>query len=143
MGNNSNEDLDKYQQILSRLGAIQHDVDSLKQTTAFALRAEADKHLESVQVIFQKSERRVQVYLAVNGGRTVSGIASHLGMKGPNVSTELKILREEGLIELIDSGGGDIYAKTPVDHTLRISRYLTKKYNFTSDGLRAPDKGRK
>ena len=36
-----------YQQILSRLGNIEQKVDSLDETNAFALRAEADKHSET------------------------------------------------------------------------------------------------
>jgi len=136
MPNGKKPDPDPYQQILSRLGSIQHDVDSIKQTTAFTLRAEKQKHLDTVGEIFQKSRRRVQVYLAVNGQRSIKDIAKHLKMQGQNVWADLKLLREEELVDVVDSGaGGDIYAKTPIDRTLRISKFLKAEHGLTDDGL--------
>ena len=127
--------LDRDQQILNRLSKIEHKVDSLEQTTAFALRADAEKHSASVWEIFKKSKRRAQVYLAADGVMSVLEIAKHLGMKPPNVSPELKLLAEEGLIKIVDtSGGRDIWAKNPIDHTLRISRLLQKEYSLGSNG---------
>jgi hypothetical protein len=72
--------LDRDQQILDRLAKIEHKVDSIEQTNAFALRAEADKHFAEVKKIFGKSIRRAQVYLAADGARSVQEIAQHLSM---------------------------------------------------------------
>ena len=83
---------DRDQQILSRLAKIEHKVDALEQTHAFALRAEEGKHTESVRAIFRKSKRRAQVYLAADGQRSVQEIGSHLRIKSPNVSRELTLL---------------------------------------------------
>ncbi len=124
-----------YQQILHRLAHIEHKVDSIDETNAFALRAEAEKHQETVRKIFGKSKRRAQVYLAADGTRGVVEIAQHLGMKQPNVSPDLRILKEEGLLEIVDaSGRRDFWAKKTIDKTLRISKYLCEQYNLTSDG---------
>lgn len=124
------------QQILNRLGNLEHKVDSLDQTTAFALRAEAQKHIDVVMSIFGKSTRRAQVYLAVNGARGVQEIAGHLSMQRQNVGPDLKVLTEEGLIEIIDAPGGkDVYAKKALDRTLRISKILREKFNLDSSGL--------
>src|SRR5713226_986907 len=124
-----------YQQILHRLGHIEHKVDSIDETNAFALRAEADKHQETVKKIFKKGRRRAQVYLAANGNRGVVEIARHLGMKTPNVSPQLKFLKEEGLLELVDaSGRQDFWTKKTIDRTLRITPYLCKEYNLKPDG---------
>ncbi len=60
---------DRDQQILNRLAHIQHKVDSIDETNAFALRAEAKKHMETVQGIFKHGKRRAQVYLAADGIR--------------------------------------------------------------------------
>ncbi len=128
--------MDRDQQILSRLAQIQHKVDSLEQTTAFALRADSDKHLGSVMKIFGKGKNRAKIYLAVNGDRSVQQIAELLSIKPQNVSPALKILREEGLIEMRDSqGNSDIYAKTPLDRTLQITKKLTGEFQLTSEGL--------
>jgi len=123
------------QQILSRLARIEHKVDSLEQTTAFALRADEDKHFASVKAIFRNSKRRAQVYLAANGSRSVQQIADHLHMKRQNVGPELSTLAQEGLLELSESHSGqDIWAKKPLDRTLRITKFLQKEFSLTSDG---------
>src|SRR5262245_37964649 len=93
---------DRDQQILSRLAKIQHKVDSLEQTTAFALRADSERHFASAKQIFKNSKRRAQIYLAADGQRSVQEIGAHLGMKRQNVGSDLKVLGEEGLLEIID-----------------------------------------
>jgi DNA-binding transcriptional ArsR family regulator len=126
---------DRDQQILSRLAKIEHKVDSLEQTSAFALRAEEDKHFAVVKKIFKSSKRKAQVYLAADGRRGVQEIAEFLGMKRQNVGPELKLLAEEGLLELIDSfDGRDVWGKKPLDRTLRISRFLTEHFALERDG---------
>ena len=132
----SDNSKDRDQQILRRLANIEHKVDSLDQTTAFSLRAEAEKHYKSVREIFGTSERRVQVYLAANGNRSVDEIAKLLSMKPPNVSRELSLLNDEGLIEIIEIAGGHTYwSKKPIDRTIRISYHLMEEYGFDEDGL--------
>jgi biotin operon repressor len=126
---------DRDQQILSRLAKIQHKVDSLEQTQAFALRADAERHFASAKAIFKNSKRRAQVYLAANGQRSVQEIGQHLNMQRQNVGPELKVLREEGLLEIIDEvGGRDVWAKTPIDRSVRISKFLCQEFNLNSDG---------
>jgi len=135
--------LDRDQQILSRLARIQHKVDSLEQTTAFALRADADRHFQSVKHIFRNSKRKAQVYLAANGQRSVAEIAEHLSMKQPNVSSILRVLHEEGLVEIIDAhGGSNTWARTALDRTLRITRFLRQEYRLDGEGKRANKKAR-
>jgi DNA-binding transcriptional ArsR family regulator len=126
---------DRDQQILSRLAHIQQKVNSIDETNAFALRAEAAKHMETVEKIFKRGMRRAQIYLAADGTRGVAEIARNLGMKQPNVSPHLKVLKEEGLLELVGTTGRrDIWAKKAIDHSLRISKYLCGKYNLKLDG---------
>lgn len=133
MGSNSE---DRDQNILRRLSNIEHKVDSVDQTTAFSLRADAEKHLKVVKSIFGRSKRRVQVYLASDGNRSVSEIAELLSMKQSNVSKEQSILNKEGLLEIIETNGGYSYwSKKQIDRTIRISNYLIQEYGFDSDGL--------
>lgn len=131
------QSLDRDQQILGRLANIEHRVDSFDQTSAFALRADAAKHLGEVKKIFGNSIRRAQIYLAANGSRSVQGIADHLKMQRQNVGPDLNLLHEEGLLELIDSRGGkDIWAKKSVDRTVRITKFLCDEFALTKNGLR-------
>ena len=129
------DDRDRDQQILNRLAAISHRVESIDQTQAFALRADADRHFEQVRLIFGKSVRRIRVYLAASGGRSVGEIAEHLNIAQPNVSAELKALGAEGLLEIFYSvGGSNYWGKKPLDRTLRISKFLCGEFKLDSDG---------
>jgi predicted transcriptional regulator len=132
----NNEQRIRDQMILNRLARIEHKVDSIDQTGAFALRAEAEKHFASVKKIFKNGKRRAQVYLAANGMRTVQQIASHLKMKRQNVGPELKVLHSEYLLEVIDVDGvqGDVWSKKTLDHSLRISQFLCSEYSLGEDG---------
>jgi Mn-dependent DtxR family transcriptional regulator len=107
----------------------------MDQTQAFALRAEAEKHRNTMKEIFRKGKRRAQVYLSADGSRGVEEIAKHLGMKAPNVSVELKLLHEEGMLEIVDATGRrDIWGRKPIDRTLRITQFLRDEYKLGSDG---------
>jgi hypothetical protein len=76
-----------------------------------------------------------QVYLAANGARSVQEIAAHLKMKRQNVSPELKVLAREGLLEIVDEvGGRDVWAKTAIDKSLRISRFLCQDFTLGPEG---------
>lgn len=139
-----NQALDRDQQILNRLAKIEHKVDSIEQTNAFALRADSEKHFGEVKKIFKKSERRAQVYLAANGVRSVGEIAEHLGMKVPNVSPDLKHLNDEGLLELVGSQGNkDIWAKKPIDRTLRITQFLCTDFALDKNGIKQKSRTKK
>ena len=142
MAASPDSNLERDQQILSRLAKIEHKVDSIEQTNAFALRAEAEKHFAEVLKIFGRSLRRAQIYLAANGSMSVQDIADYLSMKRQNVGTNLKHLGEEGLLELIDSRSNrDIWAKKPIDRTLRITPFLCEEFGLQRNGLRrAPAK---
>lgn len=130
------DDRDRDQHILNRLAAISHRVDSIDQTQAFALRADAERHFEQVRLIFGRSVRRAKVYLAANGRRSVGEIAEHLSLAQPNVSVELRALGDEGLLEIILSEGGSNYwGKKPLDRTLRISKFLCDEFKLDSDGM--------
>lgn len=128
---------DRDQQILNRLANIQHKVDSIEQTNAFALRADKEKHENSLREIFKNGKRRAQVYLAANGTRSVQEIADHLKMKQPNVSLQLKVLAIEGILEIANSSGGkDYWSKKPLDHTIRITRFLCSEFSLNEDGTK-------
>ena len=138
------EAVDRDQNILSRLSRIEHKVDSMDQTQAFALRADAEKHFKSVQAIFKSGKRRAQIYLAADGVRGVQEIAEHLKMQRQNVGPELKKLAAEGMLEIVDTNGGkDIWGKKPVDRTLRISQFLQTEFLLRPDGLSATSKSTK
>lgn len=133
---NKIDDDEGQQQLLRRITNIENRVDSLDQTIAFSLRADAPRQLETVKRIFGTSLRRVQVYLAADGKRSVGEIAKHLGMKVPNVSTFLTELQDEDLLTVKRRDGNNIFwGKKHVDKTLRISQYLMAEHDLDSSGL--------
>jgi len=124
------------QQILRRLANIEHKIDSLEQTQAFALRADAERHFETVKKIFGASSRRAQVYIAANGQRSVQDIADVLRAVPPNVSRELARLKQEGLVEVVEQEGGKTYwGKKSIDRTVRISEHLKRVFHLDKNGL--------
>lgn len=126
------------EEILRRLANIEREVTSLDETSAFAMRASREAHLAELDKIFGRSRRRAQIYLAANGRRTVGEIAGHLRMKGPNVSADLSILEQEGLLVPKVEGVFTYWNKKAIDRTLGISRHLIDRFDLTADGLPAP-----
>ena len=123
-------------EILRRLSNSEKKVESLDETSAFAMRSSRDKHQEALGEIFGKSRRRAQVYLAANGKRSVNEIAHLLEMKPPNVSIELGRVEKGGLLGVTSAGGANYWNKKPIDSSLGISDLLVAKWNLNSDGTR-------
>ena len=95
------------------------------------IKANGVQILEEIMSFFQKSKRRAEVYLAVNGKRTVSDIVQFLEMKAPNVSRELSKLKDEGLVEIKEiPSSGYVYKKRKVDRILKISKKLRKSFEI-------------
>ena len=96
------------------------------------IKANRDAILSEIMKFFGRSKRRAEVFLAVDGKRTVEDIAELLSMKGPNVSRELTKLKEEGMIEIkrITKEGYYVYKKRRVDKILGISQKLRRKFNI-------------
>lgn len=97
------------------------------------IKANRNAILDEIMNFFGRSKRRAQIFLAVDGKRTVQNITELLHMKKPNVSADLTRLKEEGLIEIKKiTKEGYIYKKRRVDRILGISRKLRKKFGITN-----------
>ena len=96
------------------------------------IKANRDTILAEIMNFFGRSKRRAQVFLAVDGKRTVEDIVQLLDMKSPNVSRELTKLKKEGLVEIkrITREGYYVYKKRRVDRILGISRTLRKRFEI-------------
>lgn len=119
------------EEILRRLANIEHQVTSIEETNAFAMRSNREQHREQIIKIFKHSKRRPQVYLAANGKRSVDEIAQQLGMKQPNVSRDLGRLEREGLLKVSASG---YWTKKPIDWSLGVSELLMREFGLQVDG---------
>src|SRR6266446_8630318 len=109
-------------EILRRLIHIDNKTDSMGDSLAWLVQANAP-HLKTELVkAFGNSRRRVQVYLLLNGSRNVDDIANLLQMKGQNVSIELTWLRRKRLIHIVEAGrGGKKYRKKFFDAVIGLS----------------------
>ncbi len=76
-----------------------------------SLYQDRNKIIESTLGVFGTSSRRVDVYLALDGKKTATEIASELDMKRPNVSIEIGILFNSGLIEQVEDKQGSPYRR--------------------------------
>ena len=122
---------DTNSEVLRRLAMIEAQVTSLDETSAFALRANRDEHMQTVRSIFGKSKLRAKVYLAANGKRRVQDIADLLNITKQAVSPHLLHLAEQGLLAPLPNGKEVYYAKKRLDRTLGISKYLRDEFKLT------------
>ena len=103
--------------------------ESMDSSMDLLLKANKEAIMGEIGAFFGSSKRRAEVYLAVDGKRTVKEIAKTLGMKSPNVSAELTGCFEEGLIERAPAPSGEVtWKKKRIDRVLRISAFLKRKF---------------
>jgi len=120
---------------LKRLIKIDYRTESMADSLGWLVRANADGLREALVSAFGKSTRRVQVYLSLNGERSVGEVANHLEMKAPNVSTELRWLRKKGLVDQTISDGNEVvYQKKFFDAMIELSEALADKFKLNTDG---------
>lgn len=115
----SNELHEKVDKILQR-------VESMDNFMPWLIRPQAKAILGEMKPFFAKRLSAVRVYLEVDGEKTVTAIGQKLGMKQPNASREITVLREMGLIEPKSTGNSTVYRKTKIDKVIGLSRELTK-----------------
>ena len=103
--------------------------ESIDSSMDLLLKANKGAIIGEIGAFFGSSKRRAEVFIAVDGKHTVKEIAKTLGMKSPNVSSELTKCFEEGLIERApDPSGEVVWKKKRIDRVLRVSQFLRKKF---------------
>lgn len=127
---------DHEQEVIRRLNAIDHKSNSMQDSLAWLVSA-SPQLKEKLLDTFGESQRRAQVFLGLDGKRTVDALAAHLGMQSQNVTTELRTLKKRRLIDVVDvSRAGKVYSKSQLDAILGLSEDLAAKFNLTTDGKR-------
>ena len=126
---------DHASEVLRRLIAIDHKADSMEDSLAWLVRADAPKLKDELIAAFGRSERRAQVYLALDGKRNVNAIAAHLEMRAPNVSTELQWLKRKRLLDTVAADdAGTLYRKKSFDAVVGLSDSLAVKFHLDAQG---------
>lgn len=122
-------------EIYSEILKIKTDVRSLQHQTSWLLLGQAQELEKQWQPAFglvagkKANFMAMRVYIAVNGRRTVSEIAIEAKVHTPDASKILIALEGIGLVEPIPqkTSATKIYAKTPADWALSISKTLKQK----------------
>ena len=109
-----------------KVDKILQRVESMDNFLPWLIRPQAKAILEEMKPFFVKRISAAKVYLEVDGEKTVSAIGQKLTMKVPNVSREITVLREMGLIEPKSTGNSTVYRKTKIDKIIGLSRELAK-----------------
>ncbi len=123
-------------EMLRRLIGIDHKTDSMQDSLAWIVRSNATGLKQELLSEFGRSKRRAQVYLAMNGTRNVSAIATHLGMKLPNVSTVLNKLKTLRLVDVMEAEEtGVVYSKKFFDAIVGLSGALMDEFGLDASGL--------
>jgi len=99
----------------------------------FQMLLRREELLEYVHGVMGRSLKRIEVFLALDGETSVSGLARKLHMKRPNVSIELSRLRNAGLVEVgTVPGGGTVYRRKDLLDLLGIPWELARKMGRSS-----------
>lgn len=108
---------------------IKWKVEGIDKSIDLLVRANRKGIIDDLMEFFGKSRERVNVFLSIDGKKTVEQIAKDLGMKGPNVSRRITELRDEGLINIKKTTRqGFIYEKTEKVRVLGLEKKLRKKF---------------
>jgi hypothetical protein len=122
-------------EIYSEVLKIKTDVQSLQHQTSWLLLGQRNDLEDRWKPLFGLAKGKkanfmaMRVYLAVNSKRTVSDIATEAGVYPPDASKILTTLERARLVEPVPqkSTKTKIYAKTPADWALGISKALEGK----------------
>lgn len=115
-----------------RLDELTWHVDSIDESVLLLTRAQRNAITEDILQLFKGrygrvKEQMVRVYLDLDGRRSQREIAQITGIEEPNVSVEIRRLKTEGLIEIVEAGpSGNIYRKKKWDALLGISDTLQR-----------------
>ena len=103
-------------------------------------RAHKKEILEEIMNFFgnvhrkKKAINRARIFIAIDGKRTVSDLATYLSLPISYISQEITKLKGMSLIEVKKvSKKGIVYKKTRANSILRISAKLKKDFGITED----------
>lgn len=110
---------------------IKWKVEGIEKSVDLLVRANRGQIIEDIIGFFGKSRDRVNVFLNIDGEKTVDQITKDLEMKKPNVSKRITELQNEGLIGIKKiTRKGFIYEKTEKVKILNLEKVLKKRFRI-------------
>jgi len=126
---------------------IKWRVDGIEKSMDLLVRANREQIIKDLMEFFGRSKDRVNVFLSIDGEKTVNQITKDLGMKKPNVSKRITELQDEGLVKIKKiTKQGYIYEKTEKVRIINLEKILRKRFGVeegAKPALTEPDTGEK
>ena len=116
----------------SKVDKILRKVESIDNFMPWLVRPNSKQLKEELLNFFKKKKRTAKVYLSIDGIKNVIQIAKDTAIAQPNVSNEISLLLNKGLIEPIINGGNTVYKKNKIDKVLNLSNELVKIISVAS-----------
>lgn len=115
---------------------IKYRVEAIEKSVDLLVRANRKEIIEDLLGFFGKSSERVNVFLAVDGERSVTQIATALKLKVQNASRRMGELEKAGLISVRKtSGPAKVYEKAEKAGALNLEKILEKQVTKARDAL--------
>lgn len=109
---------------------IKWRVEGIEKSVDLLVRANRGQIIKDLMEFFGRSRDRVNVFLSIDGEKTVNQITRDLGMKKPNVSKRITELQDEGLVKIKKiTKLGYIYEKTEKVRIINLEKILKKKFS--------------
>jgi len=116
---------------------IKWKVEGIEKSIDLLVRANRGKIVEDMMEFFGRSRDRVNVFLNIDGQKTVDRITRDLNLKKPNVSKRITELQNEGLVAIKKIVKHEyIYEKTEKVRILNLEKILKKKFGIV-EGTKA------
>ena len=110
---------------------IKWRVEGVEKSMDLLVRANRKEIVADLLEFFGKSKDRVQVFLEIDGEKTVGEISQKLNMKDANVSKRTTELVDEGLIRVKKiTKVGKVYEKAEKVKTLDLEKILRRKFHL-------------
>ena len=110
---------------------IKWRVEGIEKSVDLLVRANRKEIVADLMEFFGKSKDRVQVFLEIDGEKTVGEISQKLNMKDQNVSKRTTELFDAGLIRVKKiTKVGKVYQKAEKVETLDMEKILRKKFHL-------------
>jgi DNA-binding MarR family transcriptional regulator len=130
--------MNKNEEVAEDIRKIRWHQEAIDKNMELLTRAHRKEIMEEIKDFFglvpkkKKAINRAKIFLAIDGKRTVSDLASFLNLPISYISQEITKLKGMSLIEVKKATKtGIIYKKTRANSILRISLTLKKKFGFT------------
>jgi len=132
--------MSKNEDVVEDIRKIRWHQEAIDKNIELLTRAHKKEIMEEIMDFFgnvpkkKKAINRAKIFLAIDGKRTVSDIASFLNLPISYISQEITKLKEMSLIEIKKATKtGILYKKTRANSILRISSTLRKDFGLESN----------